>query len=390
MFRRNSIKLLFTVFVAGLMTPALAQDGGYGLIYVQSARVLPKGHLEMYSGTRFFGKIAQFGSAGNAYTLWNVQERTSFTLGINPNLEIYLSPILYQDTNNESGNVLDGQGNSPDDIFLGFKVGSFGALESPYLFGGRVYARIPTASVHNIIYEPYSAGTLEVGVTLLASYYSNVRFPDAGWSLHANLGYLNHNDVGAELTDNPNDPKPITMSSEILFGAGLLYPAGTFDFSAELNARSFLARPPETAYSREFVSYLTAGVYYKPYRWLTFKMGIDLRILSGEDISNYQNTSLDPPPAADFPNYPAWRGILGVRLGILPFSQYSATEKSALERRADEQQRTLDKILSGEQDEKKADSELSRLRSERVKIEDELKRLRQLLEAEKKKKKKDE
>lgn len=364
----------------------LANDGGDGLIYVQSARVLPRGHLQLYTGTRFFGKIAQFGGTGRAYTLWNVQGKSSLNMGINPHLELFVTPIFYQDTNNSKGNVLDGMGNAPDDLFLGMKIASFGALESPFLFGGRIYARIPTAATHNIIYEPYSAGEIEIGITGLVSYYSNVTFPDAGWSLHANLGYVNHNDVGVELTEDPSDPVAQTMSSDIVFGAGIRYPAGTFDFSAEVNARAFINRPPETAYSREFVSYFTTGIYYKPYRWLTFKMGIDLRLLSGEDLSDYAGTSLSPPPTADFPNYPSWRGVLGVKIGLLPFSQFKS-DKDLMEDQADSRQKILDQILKGQEGEDKVDDELQRLRNERQEVESELNRLRKLLNEEKKKKK---
>ncbi|MBN2416889.1 hypothetical protein JXO52_13660 [bacterium] len=378
-----------TVMITGLVLlfsgSLPAYDGGDGLIYIRSAKVLPKGHMQLYTGTRFFGKIAQFGGTGRAFTLWNVQGKSSLNFGASSHLELFVTPIFYQDTNTQKGNVLDGEGNAPDDIFLGMKVASFGPLESPFLFGGQLYARIPTAPTHNIIYEPYSAGKLEIGLTALASYYSNVMFPETGWSLHANLGYLNHNDVGVELTDNPDDPTAQTMSSDLIAGIGIRYPAGTFDFSAEINATTFINRPPETAYSREFVSYFTAGVYYTPYRWLTFSMGVDLRLASGEDLSNYAETALRPPPNADFPNYPGWRGVLGVNIRLLPISSRSS-DTSYLESEAEKRQRILDQILKGQETDETADEELQRLQAERKEVENELNRLRKLLNEEKKKK----
>ena len=387
MRRMCNFLVIFTILVTAHLQGTTGL-GGRGLIYVHSAKVIPQGYLEFYSGTRFFGKIANFGADKKAYTLWNVQGFMSFNYGISSHLEIAVSPILYQDTNSNRGNILDGQANFPDDLFLGLKIGSFGALESPFLFGGMVHTRIPTARQHNIVYEPYSAGSVEIGVTGLVSYFHNPTFPEEGWSLHGNLGYLNHNDVGKELTDNPDDPTPQSMSSEVLFGLGLLYPAGTFDFSAEINARYFLVDPPETAYSREYVSYLTAGVYYKPYRWVTFEMGVDLRLTSDEDLSDYQNTQLSQPPE-DFPNYPTWRGILGVKLVILPTGLYSSPEKILLEKRAADRREILERMMKGQKDTEDAESELSRIRAERRRVEEELKRLRKLLEEEKKKKKKE-
>ena len=356
-------------------------------MYVQSARVINKGYLEFYGGTRFFGKVASFGTANRAYTLWNVQGFSSFNYGVSRHLEFAVSPIFYQDTNRGSGFSKEAV-NFPDDLFLSIKLGSFGALESPFLFGGILYTRIPTARQHNIIYEPYSAGSVEAGVTGLASYFHNPIFPDAGWSIHANIGYLNHNDVGKNIAGDSLNlaPTPTSMSSELLFGLGLRYPAETFDFSVEINARYFLTQPPVSAYSREYVSYLTTGIYYKPYPWVTFEMGIDLRFISQEDLTDYTVTPR-PKPQESFPNYPGWRGILGIKLAILPTSLYASPEEKLLKKKATDRRTILERMMREQTTTKNAESELARIRAERKKAEEELQRLRKLLEAEKKKKK---
>jgi hypothetical protein len=375
------------ILLLGLLTVdqtiATTPLGGEGLIYVHSARTMPKGFLEFYGGTRFYGKIA--GSSGRPYTLWNVQGFSTFNYGISKHLEIALSPIFYQDTNGKEGNVLNGQANFPDDLFLSLKAGSFGAMESPFLFGGLLSLRFPTAKAHNILYEPYSAGTIELQLMGLATYFSNTMFPEEGWSILCNAGYLNHDDVGKALTVDPNDPTPPSMSDEFLFGLGFRYPAGTFAFSAEINARAFLTQPPVTAYSREYQSYLTTGIYYMPYAWLTFKMGVDLRLLSGEDQSIYTPiTSLASPPP-ELPNYPSWRMVLGAKIGILPASLYASDEKTLLKKKSLERESMMNQMLQEQKDTKNAESELSRIRSERAKLEAELERLRKLLESEKKK-----
>ena len=388
MFRKTVGSLIIMILVAG-QVGGTTRHGGKGLIYVHSARILPVGHLQFYGGTRYYGKIAQVETGNRAYAIWNVKIYSTFNIGVSSHLELAISPILYQDTNNSDGNALNGQANIPDDILFGFKLGSFGRLESPFVFGGMLYGRIPTAKEHNIIYEPYSAGGFEVGLTGMVSYFSNPIFPDESWSIHGNLGYLNHNDVGRELTNDPMDLTPLSMSSEILFGLGFHYPAGTFDFSAEINARYFLVDPPVTAYSGEYVSYLTTGVYYKPYPWVTFEMGFDLRLVSEQDLSQYAPvTSLSPPPTEDFPNYPTWRGILGVKLGILPASLYSNAESDLLRQRAEDRKAALERMLEGQKETEDAESELAKIRAERKKVEEELRRLRKLLEEERKKKKK--
>jgi hypothetical protein len=367
--------------VAALPLQSTPARGGRGLVYVHSATVLPKGYLEFHSGIRYFGKIADFGSAGRAYTLWDIQNDFSFNYSVSNNVELALSPILYQDINRSGGNVWKGQANMPDDLFLSVKIGSYSGLESPFVFGGLISLRLPTAAVHNVIYEPYSAGTVELGMTALATYHRNPAFPDMGWSANVNLGYLNHNDVGKSLSKIKNAPTPKSMSSEILAGWGFLYPAGAFDFSAEITARQFLVSPPKTAYSREYISYLTLGVYYRLYRWCTLEMAFDKSLFTGEDKTDYRYI---PQIGPSFPNYPSWRGVIGVKLAILPFSLYSS-EQADLKQKAKDRQAILEKMIEDQTDMQSAEQELTRIQAERKKVEEELERLRKLLESEKQK-----
>ncbi|MEJ2627724.1 MAG: hypothetical protein P8078_04130 [bacterium] len=387
MVRRLISIILLCMFFIPLTLFSSTKFGYKGLIYLNSARVLPQGYLEFFAGTRYFGKVANFGGSGNAFTLWNVQAFTSFNYGLNSNVELAISPIIYQDTNNDKGNALDGQANVPDNLFVSIKVGCLGAENSNFLYGGILQTKIPTAEAYNIIYEPYSAGNIEVGVMGIASYYNNITFPDEDWSFHVNLGYWNHYDVGEELTDDPNDPKPNSMSSELIFGLGTRIPAGTFDFSSEINTRYFLNRPPVTAYSREYVSYLTAGIYYNPYRWLSFQMGIDIRLLSQEDLSVYRNTALSRPSIKNTPNYPDWRCLLGVRFSILPFS-LGSTPESEFQRDARNKKQLFKRMLDETQNTENAEDEVEALRKKRLRIEQELQRIRELLEQEEQKKKK--
>ena len=381
----NRCRLVARIFrlaaIAALPLQATPFGGGRGLVYVHSPGVIPKGYLEFHSGVRYFGKIANFGSSGRAYTLWDVQNHFSFNYGLSGHVELAFSPILYQDVNRSGGNVWKGQANMPDDLFLSAKIGSYSALESPFVFGGMISLRLPTASVHNVIYEPYSAGSLELGITALAAYHRNPAFPEMGWSAITNLGYLNHNDVGKSLSKNREAPTPKSMSSEIMAGWGFLYPAGAFDFSAEITARHFLVRPPETAYSREYMSYLTLGVYYKLYRWCTLEIAFDKSLISGEDETEYEDI---PEKAPGFPNYPSWRGVIGVKLAILPFSLYSS-EQSDLKQKAKDRQAILEKMIEDQTDMQSAEQELTRIQAERKKVEEELERLRKLLESEKQK-----
>jgi hypothetical protein len=390
-FKRRTIRWMLRVFTpAAFLLAALPvrwaggtpSQGGRGLVYVQSPRTISKGYLEVHLGTRYFGKVANFRSAGTPYTLWDVQGTFSVNYGLNDHLEIFLSPILYQDINRPGGNFWKGKANFPDDLFLGVKAGSFGGLENSFRFGALLSLRLPSAKNHNVIYEPYSAGAVGVELTGLASYYRNPAFPDAAWSIHTNLGYVNHNDVGKPLSSFPDALVPLSMSSEVTAGIGFLMPEGSFDFSAEMTARSFLSRPPETAYTREYSSYLTLGVYYRPSAWLQLEMAMDKSLLIGEDLTDYQFLA---PKRPNFPNMPSWRGVLGVRLAVLPASLYRSAE-SDLRQKARDRQTILENMIENQTDVDSAEQELTRIQAERKKVEEELERLRKMLDAEKEKK----
>ena len=383
-------KICFMILIlsAACLT-AVPFQGGQGLIYLQSAHVLKKGFLDVSGGTRYFGKIASYSDSDRrAYTLWVVKGTLAFNYGLSEKVELFFAPVFYQDTNRSGKTALAKKGiNMPDDLFLGVKFGSFQKLESPTVFGGRLMLRIPTADTHNVIYEEYSAGSLEIHLQGLFSYYSNLTFPDAGWSVHANIGYINHNDVGQSLTNAENDDTPQAMSAELTVGAGVRIPAGLFDFSLELNSSSFLTKPPITAYSREYSTYLTGGVYYNPRPWLTFQMGLDLRLISEGDLSVYAGNAgshLAPPPTAEFPNYPSWRGILGFKVALLPIS-VRTTDEEELRRQSRDRRAILERMMNEQQDTQDAEAELERIKNERQRVEQELERLRRLLEAEKKK-----
>ncbi len=376
--------LIFLCMVFTMRLWGTTPLGGPGLIYVHSAQVLPRGYLELYSGTRYFGKIASFESNQRAYTLWDVQILMSLNYGIGRHLSLGLSPVLYQDVNRNGGNFWKGKANLPDDIYLSLKAGSYSKMESPFMFGGMVTLRLPTAKQHNIIYEPYSAGKLEFGLTALATYFQKPAVPEMGWSIYVNAGLVNHNDVGKSLSGRAEDATAQSWSTELVLSDGFLYPMETFAFSLELNTRYFLSLPPESAYSREYVSYLTGGVYYMPNRWLSLEMGIDLRLLSQADMTSYEY--IQPPPTVAFPNYPTWRGVLGARWSLLPRTLYKS-EDALLKQKAKDRKAILEKMMDQETNTETAEQELTRIQAERKKVEEELERLRKLLDAEKQKEK---
>ncbi|MBN2011348.1 hypothetical protein JW960_18555 [candidate division KSB1 bacterium] len=369
--------LLFTPFVFGH-----SMNGGIGLNLVRSAWTLKPGYLTLATKTRFFGKVAS-PISGVAVTFWDVQGAFSLTYGFNEHFEFALTPIMYQD--NHKG---DKGYNLPDDIFLGVKAGSYKIKNSPFVYGGLIEARLPTAKYHNISFEPYSAGNLSVSIRGLLTYSKDPLYPEDNVNAHLNLGYINHNDVGKKLQDPKIDNySVINMTQEFVYGLGVNFPTIDFDFFVELFGSTFIRKPPEqTAFSRENFVYFTPGLSFRANRWLSLNVAADLRVSSDNDETTYDYPG-GGPVAPDMANYPAWRINLGAKIVLLPTSVYKISEKDILIKKAESRRELFEQIIREQRETESAEEELERIKAERRKAERELERLRRILEGETKSKK---
>lgn len=369
----------FKFIVAALLlsvafaTVSFAQHhaGGRGLFYVHSARSLEKGNLSTYWHSRFFGKTGGSGTLSTTY--WDIQGSVAINYGLNNHLELSLVPILYQDTNSSTPGY-----NVPDDLFLRFKVGSLGSPSSKMKFGVLASSRIPLAKNHNIAFEPYSAGTLEIGFSGLASYASDVLFPNESFNFDFNLGYTFHNDAGNVLTSGDTSS---SASSQVTFGLGIRYPFDKWDVTAEVNGNFFVQEPAVTAFSRENYLYFTPGVSYRLANWLKLNFGADFRL-----SSDTEKTAGGSVPQGLPASYPDWRAHTAFQIDLRSGSSYRQDERDILVKKAETRREVFEQIVREQKETEKAEQELARIKEERIKAEEELERLRQLLEGDGKKK----
>lgn len=370
---------MLIVLLFGL-TPSLYStglNGGNGLTYLKSAWNLKPGYLTLYGRTRFFGKVAAPEQA-TAVTYWDVQGALSINYGISDHIELAISPVMYQDTHKGKTGY-----NIPDDLFLGLKFGSYNLKGTSLTWSVSLDSRFPTAKHHNIPFEPYSAGTIEWGFTGILTYSQDPLYPEDNLNVHANLGYINHNDVGQKLSQfAPNNASVTNMSQQLLYGVGMKIPSSEFDFSIELYGNKFLQQPPGTAYSLENYIYLSPGVSYRAYRWLTLNFATDLRLSSDKDETFTHEKAIPE----DLPNYPSWRINLGMNLTLLPTSVYRLSDKDILMRKAESRRELFEQIIKEQRETESAEEELERIKEERRKAERELERLRRILEGDLKKK----
>ena len=384
--RKLTLALWGLIFTASM--PCIAQvNGGRGPMYVRSAWVLDPGHFTVYGHTRTFGKVSNVDVSNvSAVTYWDVQGSLNFNYGLSRRFELGFTPIVYQD-NNRGGKGY----NFLDDLFLRLKIGSLGSKGSTLSYGLELGTRFPTAAKHNLVFEPYAAGKVGFGATGIVSYARDPFYPDLGLNLHFNLGYWNHNDVGEKLSDR--DPsvdsvRVTSMTQELLYGVAWVLPSDRIDLRLELSGNVFIQKPPVTAYSRENVAYISPGIAYKPYRWMSLDCSLDLRVAGGKDETLYGANSVGQIP--DLPNYASWRLNLGMKVTVLPTSLYAFSERDILLKKAESRRELFEQIIKEQRETESAEAELERIKEERRKAERELVRLQQILEGEAKQHQQDE
>lgn len=355
--------------------------GGRGLSSLNAAWVQDRGQLAIKLNGASFYKTAPKRTVASKtpqfITFWDVQSALTAHYSVSRRLELTLAQTIYQDTHH------DGKGgNFPDDLYLMAKFGSFGGLRSKVKLGLLTGARIPLAQQHNVILEPYSAGSVEFGMLGLFSYSSDVLIPENAFNLHLNLGIWQHNDTGKYLIGTAADTFAVLRGSRaLMWGAGFAIPSHEFDFTVEMFGRNFMVRPPVTAYSREDFAYFSPGVKYHAAYWAALNVNVDFRISADQDATQYiprLNNQINP----DLPSHPNWRLRFGARFALNkpapPPGQRPLFVSS--NGRLTTAQKTLDKQLSEERKKtESAEEELSKIRDDRKRMEAMLARLRGLL-----------
>ncbi|MFQ5651734.1 MAG: hypothetical protein ACE5IY_17490 [bacterium] len=373
------LALVGLVAVPGFLHAQTNFNGGLGLVYVQSAWNLERGVFTLSNNTRIFGKSANF-PGESPLMIWNISGRISLNYGLGKHFEVSATPIIYQDTNQSGEKV-----NSPDDIFLTLKMGSFTSPTSSFTYGFSVSTRIPTGDKRNVPFEPYSSNRIGWGMTGLLSYSMDPLYPEHAPNFHINLGYWNHNDVGTEVVEGGDiSTRPQSMTQELLYGVGVKVPKDVFDFSLGLYGNAFLQSPPRAAYSRENYLYVSPAVHYKPLKWMTFNVGVDVRVSKATDKTFYatDGTGAKRTLPGGQPNYPAWRINFGTSFSLQPSSSYRARERELLMQKAESRRDLFEQIIAEQRETESAEAELERIRAERVRAERELERLRAILEGE--------
>lgn len=381
---RNFNRFIMTIlvlFVNAMTALPESEQGNRGPLYLTSAWNLVKGDLSFHANSRFYFNNKTFSysnSPTTAVTFWDIQGGLNLYYGLGKHFQIGLTQILYQD--NHKG----GKGyNFPDDLFLKMKFGSLLGQAGLFDLGVNVLTRIPVAQYHNLQLEPYSAGRLEFGIIGLLSYSRDQINHEDGFNAHANLGIIDHNDNGIKLNVSSYPEYVNTKNSrEIYGGLAVIVPTTRFDFSFELYGNYNINKPPPTAYSRHNYLYISPGVTYKPFYWLSLCFGFDFRMTPNHPAGSglVQNTMSNV-----LPTYPTWRVNFSLKMNLTSkikgrFETKEPINSSVVETEKNGKKDVIKDIAEERKQIENAEAELEKIRSEREKMDDILKRLRKALE----------
>ncbi len=356
-------------------------------LQVSPAYTAVKGGLFITPHSRYYFKNEKFSVKGEptAETYWLIQSGMGIVYGFTHHLEFGLYQILYQDAH-RSPEVY----NLPDDLFLYATLGGFGRKNGNVRLGTQLEIRFPTAKYHNLVLEPYASDRISWSIKGLFSIITETKDPSRGVNIHANIGYVQHNDLGLTLSGRAHDPIAVQKNTtEWLYGVAFSRSFSEFAFFAELYGRAFAQKPPITAYTRENQLYFSPGIGYRANRWLFLCMALDVLILGRNDETQYDGNKNSYTPRLWYtvPNLPTWRLNISSVLS-LQTKKTAATPLPTI--KTDQPQIAIDvnakenkvqqELLKEQIRTESAESELEKIRAERQRMEDLLERLRKILE----------
>ena len=379
MKRVSLILLVFSISLLYSQPPI----GSKSMLHTHSAQTLGKGVVTLYSEMNFFTRATEFVGSQKpanfqAANYWLVVGQTYLTWGILDDLDLIISPRIYQDTHYSN------EYNLPGDLFTSLKLGNFAFMERKLRMAGAITMRFPIGEKHNYPFVEYASGAIEYALTGMWSYFFDPYLPDRSLSLHLNLGWWNHNEAGKTVYDYLGKKYDATKnSSELQYAFGLVYPTDMFDYRLELMGIAYLNEPDEFVYSRENYTYITPSIRYKALSWLSADLGVDIRVSSDKNTTDFTKVAALANPMYNLPNYCSWRVHMGLNLQIWPLTTRKLSSAELEREKFKKRVEFFEKIVQERDRTKDVQEELERLKKEREQAEKELEELKQILQEEK-------
>ncbi len=239
----------------------------------------------------------------------------ALTLGLSRTFELMLHAVPYQDNQRDLfGPIGDTQ------IGVKFHLPNRGSIFQSGLLG---YVRLPTAPMHNIPYEGYSADAFGWGLTGLASLdlrSSSLALPV---KFIANIGYRDQ-DWGDRYFSADYD--------QLLFALGFKFPIRATLLYLETSGEVFVNQT-DLLSLRQNLLRLSGGLRFLGPGQLVFDAAADIR------LGNYTPSAAEMAVNPYLKRYADWKVLLGVTHRIQLFEPATEQDRARSERRAEEEKK---------------------------------------------------
>jgi len=342
------------------------------LIHVLEAKSSKSGSISFYTVTEGYTALS-LAFSDDRISIFRNSFHIDFAL--TDNLSFALNPTLYQDLNGIKG---ESENFPIDNILISAKYGSLD-LSKKFTVGFLASVLVPATDRHNVFGQMYSGGGTELGINVLGSYYFDEFFPKEALSIHFNLGYYNFFDKDQDISNNSTEYLVQKNSSAINYGIGFNYPLNFFeetgfDYQLEFWGQMFMQEPPEIAYSRENLAFITSALKITPSSFFSFNISTDLLIMGDDDKTKYGRRYGIISKASG--SYPDYKLTLGLQFNLNSEEQVPTLQQSASWPVVNQSEINLEQLFSEDQN---ADEKIEEIKRRRLQIEKNLQQLRQLL-----------
>lgn len=239
----------------------------------------------------------------------------SLTLGLSNSFELMLHAVPYQDNQRDLfGPIGDTR------IGVKFHIPHHGSILQTGVLG---FVSLPTAPLHNIAYESYSADAYGWGLVGLASLdlrSSGIALPV---KFVANIGYRDH-DWGDRYFSAEQD--------QLLAGAGFKFPIRTTLFYAETTGEIFVNQNGRLALRQNLLRF-SSGLRFLGPKQLVFDVAADIR------LGNYTPSAAERTQNPWLKKYADWKVLFGVTHRIQLFETATPESRARRDRQTEEQQK---------------------------------------------------
>jgi hypothetical protein len=297
-FQKSLLYSMLALALCGLVTSgrsAMAQTNVFTatdrIEHVQKAYIENIGAWSFYSSSGAYYNAKGFVTTPGSYiALSDVNSGLALEYSITRNISASANTIVYQDSFDPRYN---GSGKSTNNelfsaVGVNLRAASFSTANDHVKFGAMVRVIFPTSSRSNEPFLPYNPGSLQGGVLVLISYYTDNFFPSKGLGIHLNAGWHNYNDVLSDLSRIPGSQFLVSYQTQSArYGLGIEYPLKFADIFGEAWGEYYLGQIVPIAYGRDNYTYSTFGAKIHVYRWLDVEVSGDVLLSGSKGSTDY-------------------------------------------------------------------------------------------------------